>query len=48
MTDENLASVAHEEYDTNLTNIVYMGMGERFSTTQTLLRAFRKYVELLV
>lgn len=25
---ENIASIAREEYDTNLTNIVYMGMGE--------------------
>ena len=25
---ENIASIARDEYDTNLTNIVYMGMGE--------------------
>ena len=25
---ENIASIASEEYDVNLSNIVYMGMGE--------------------
>ena len=32
---ENLASIASEEFDTNLSNIVYMGMGEPLSTILT-------------
>ena len=39
---ENIASIAREEYDTNLTNIVYMGMGEPLLNYSNIIASVEK------
>ena len=44
---ENLASIASEEYDVNLSNIVYMGMGEPLLNYSNVLESVREFAEHL-
>ena len=39
---ENIATIARDEYDTNLTNIVYMGMGEPLLNYSNMLESVKR------